>query len=72
MYYQFYIRDNKLHMIYTMRSCDFLTHFIYDVYFSIFLQSYVADNLNLNMGTFTHFIGSLHAYKKDMAERGIF
>lgn len=72
MYYQFYIRDNRLNLIYTMRSCDFLTHFIHDVYFSIRLLEYVADEIDIQTGQFTHFIGSLHAYKKDMKAKGIF
>jgi len=72
MYYQFYIRDEKLHMIYTMRSCDFLTHFCHDVYMACRMQLYVGAELGLPTGNFTHFIGSLHAYNKDMTARGIF
>jgi len=72
MYYQFYLREGKLHLIYTMRSCDFLTHFVHDVYFAARLQAYIAGMLSLPVGHITHFMGSLHAYKKDMSERGIF
>ena len=72
MYYQFYIRDEKLHLIYTMRSCDFLTHFVHDVYMAIRLQEYMAEKLDLPVGNFTHFMGSLHAYQKDIKERNIF
>lgn len=72
LYYHFFIRENKLHMIYSMRSCDFLTHFVYDVYLAIRLQEYVALLLGVETGIFTHMIHSLHAYQKDMVERGIF
>lgn len=72
MYYQFYIREGKLNSIYTMRSCDFLTHFIHDVYFGINLMTYIARELGLSVGNFTHFMGSLHAYNKDLKKRGIF
>jgi len=70
--YQFYIRGGQLHMIYTMRSCDFLTHFCHDVYFAAKLLHYVALHTRQPAGHLTHFMGSLHAYKKDMDKRGIF
>lgn len=72
MYYQFYLRQSKLNMIYTMRSCDFLTHFAHDVWLAIELLEYVSSQIGKQTGVFTHFIGSLHAYQKDMSERGIF
>lgn len=72
MYYQFYIRNGKLNLIYTMRSCDFLTHFCHDVFLAISIQEFVANELSLERGNFTHFMGSLHAYRKDMTARGIF
>lgn len=72
MYYQFYLRQNKLHMIYTMRSCDFLTHFAHDVCLAIGLLVHVADEIGKQPGVFTHFIGSLHAYYRDMCLRGIY
>lgn len=72
MYYQFYIRNGQLNLIYTMRSVDFLTHFMYDVYFAVRLLEFVASVIKVPIGHFTHFMGSLHAYKKDMQKRGIF
>lgn len=72
MYYQFIYREGKLNMIYTMRSCDLLTHFIYDMCIAILMLDQVATWTNMKIGDFTHFIGSLHAYKKDMDEKGIF
>jgi thymidylate synthase len=70
--YQFYIRDGRLNMIYTMRSCDFLTHFSHDVFLAIGILKYVAMHTNTPAGMFTHFIGSLHAYRKDLVGREIF
>lgn len=76
MYYQFLIRKigsyKMLDCIYTMRSCDFYTHFIYDVAMTMELQSFLATMLSLVPGKFTHFIGSLHIYRKDFDKRGIF
>jgi len=72
MYYQVMIRENKLDLIYTMRSCDLLTHFPIDISLALCLLDYYADKLGLGYGTFTYFTGSLHAYNKDMVRRGIF
>jgi thymidylate synthase len=72
LHYQFLRRLGKIDLIYSMRSCDFLTHFLIDIILAIRLQSYVAHHLDLPIGTFTYFTGSLHAYRKDMRKRGIF
>lgn len=66
--YHFLFRDGKLFMHYMMRSCDLYTHFCNDVYLSIKLQEYVADQLGVPVGDFTHTIDSLHAFKKDIEE----
>ncbi len=70
--YQFYRRADALHMIYSMRSCDFLTHFCHDVWLASYLQAQVASALETEVGRLTHFTGSLHAYRKDMEARNIF
>jgi len=72
MYYQFFIRNNKLQMIYVMRSCDFLKHFAGDVALAIKMLFYISEKINVEVGTFTHFIGSLHAFYIDLNKRGIF
>lgn len=69
MHYQFLIRKRQdkryLDIIYAMRSCDFYTHFIYDVALADGLRKYISWLLKLEQGHLTHFIGSLHFYKKD-------
>ena len=72
MYYQMMRRDGKLDLIYTMRSCDFLTHFAVDIWLAARLQEHVANQLGIPRGNFSYFTGSLHAYEKDMKTRGIF
>jgi len=72
MYYQALIRDDELQLIYTIRSNDLLEHFCYDLALAGGLQEHIADALGLPCGDLTYFIGSLHAYKKDLDERGIF
>lgn len=64
--YNFQYRDGKLNIHYVMRSCDFNTHFINDVYLGIKLLEYVAEKTGLEVGSFTHTIFSLHVYKKDI------
>lgn len=70
MYYQFLIRNNKLNLIYNIRSNDVITHWCWDVYLAVKLQEYVADRLGLEKGWFIEQCGSLHAYNKDLT--GIF
>jgi thymidylate synthase len=70
--YQFVRRNDELHLLYNMRSCDLLKHFASDVAFSLKLLGYIAGEIDTKIGTFTHFIGSLHAFQLDINERGIF
>ncbi len=72
MYYSFLIRQKKLHLTYHQRSCDLIKFFATDVYLTIKLLEVVAYKLNLKIGRFTHVIDSLHAFKNDLEERGIF
>jgi len=60
--YLFQIRDSKLHMTYLQRSCNFLKHFHDDCYLAVRLQQWVAEKLGVPMGSFTHWIGSLHTF----------
>lgn len=68
--YGFQFRDGKLNIHYVMRSCDFATHFINDVYLAIRLLEYVANEAELPVGNFTHTMFSLHVYNKDV--QGVF
>lgn len=76
IYYQFLRRKiggtDKLLLIYTMRSCDFYTHFPIDVWLAIRLGQQVAKLLKIELYSFTHFLGSLHAFQKDFGRRRIF
>ena len=71
MFYQFLLRRDKLDVYYVMRSCDFLTHWPFDVWQAIHLLKFVAGMTKTEPGKLMHYITSLHAYKKDMPE-GIF
>lgn len=74
MYYDFLIRDGKLHICYHERSSDFIQHFGNDVWLAWNLMEYMVELVNKNLtglddeiepGYLYHTIDSLHAYKKD-------
>lgn len=66
--YLFQIRRDKLNITYLQRSSDFVTHFQNDVYLACKMQHFIAGKLNIETGSYTHWIGSLHAFKKDLAD----
>ena len=61
-------REDQIHLTYMMRSCDFATHYANDAALAVILQHYIATMTDYGVGTFTHFIGSLHIYAKDVAD----
>jgi thymidylate synthase len=72
--YHFIMRDQQLHLVYFMRSCDYVRHFRDDVYLTIRLQLWVLEQLQLGapekwdevtLGSFTMHITSLHMFKSD-------
>jgi thymidylate synthase len=74
--YIFQIRKNaygipKLNISYTMRSCDFYSHFRNDIWLACELRDYIANKIDVQSGMFTMFIASLHMYKKDW-EQGVY
>lgn len=66
--YWFANRDGKLQVTYLQRSADIVTHLENDQYLSHRLQRHVAELTGLEVGRYTHWIGSLHAYRKDLAD----
>ena len=62
---QFLIRDEKLHLTAMMRSNDIWFGLPYDIIFFTCLQQIVANELNVDCGTYTHFASSLHMYLRD-------
>lgn len=64
---QFLPRRGKLHLIATMRSNDAYIGFPGDVFAFTFIQELVAKTLGLELGTYSHFVGSLHLYDKNVA-----
>lgn len=66
VYYQFFVRDGRVDIVYSQRSADVYTHFGNDVWLAWELMSYVARSTGENPGYLYHNIGSLHVYNKDI------
>lgn len=67
--YWFNYRNDKLNMTYLLRSSDFSEHFNYDIWLSTALLKFVAKEVgDLEVGTFTHWIGSFHVFSKDVED----
>lgn len=65
--WQFFVREDKLHMVVTMRSQDIWLGMPYDIFVNTCMMRLVANELRLKMGTYTHNCGSLHLYEKNEA-----
>lgn len=68
-YSHFFIRNNKLDMIHSQRSCDLITGFPFDFAWSCFVYQYLFANLKevypeLESGKFYYNIDSLHIYTR--------
>lgn len=62
---QFFVREGKLFETAHMRSNDLWMGFPYDVFQFTVLQVLMAMELGYDLGTYTHYAGSLHLYKRD-------
>ena len=65
VYLQFFLRDNKLNLSVHMRSNDIWMGVPYDMFSFCFLQMKMAMELGVEIGTYTHYAGSLHLYQRD-------
>ena len=63
---QFMIRDRKLHMFTSMRSNDAYFGLPHDIFCFTMLQEIIARTLSVELGTYKHFVGSLHLYEKNI------
>jgi thymidylate synthase len=60
---QFFIRDERVEMVATMRSNDAYFGLPHDVFCFTMLQEIIARTLGRDLGGYRHFAGSLHLYK---------
>ena len=63
-------REGRLNITYLQRSADYITHFQNDIYLAVKFMEYIAQAAGYDLGMFTHWIGSLHIYRKDA--KGVF
>lgn len=63
---QFILRNGYLNITTVMRSNDLFFGLPYDAIFFTELQKYIAHKLNCKVGRWTHFVGSMHIYERDM------
>ena len=61
----FLIRNDRLEETVYMRSNDVYFGFPYDYIYFVSIGEYVAKQLNLKLGLYTHCATSLHMYEKD-------
>jgi thymidylate synthase len=65
--WQFFVRNNALHMHCHMRSNDVWLGLPYDVFVNTLVQRVVASELLLPVGEYCHTVGSMHLYEKHEA-----
>lgn len=59
---QYFIRNDKLHSVNYMRSNSAALVMPYNVFFFTMLQELIANELEVELGEYIHFCGSLHYY----------
>lgn len=64
--YYFYIQGGKLHCNYIIRSCDAYRHFRNDLYLTLKLQKYVAEEIGIEPGNLDFLIFNFHIFENDM------
>lgn len=62
---QFQIRHNKLEMSVLFRSNDAVKATFMNMFALIMLQKRIADELKVEVGTYTHRVNNFHCYEKD-------
>ena len=62
---QYFIRSDKLHCKVLMRSNDATEATFMNAFAFIMLQKYISDELNVEVGSYTHRANSFHCYEKD-------
>lgn len=68
---QLLVRDGKLNMTGIMRSNDLWSGTPYDIFYFTEIQKYIANQLGLEYGTYTHCVTSLHIYDRNIEDIGI-
>jgi thymidylate synthase len=62
---QYFIRNKQLNAVTYMRSNDIYLGMPYDIFSFTMLQEMLAIELNVELGSYTHMVGSLHIYERN-------
>lgn len=62
---QFLCRDDRLHLLASMRSNDAWLGLPHDIFCFTMIQEIVARSIGVDVGSYKHAIGSLHLYDRD-------
>lgn len=65
---QFLIRGGRLELIVNMRSNDALKGLPHDIFAFTMIQEVLARTLGVELGSYQHFVGSMHLYDTDLAK----
>lgn len=65
---QFFVRGGTVELQVHMRSNDAFLGLTHDVFCFTMIQEYVAACLGLDLGVYTHTVGSMHLYLRDLAD----
>ena len=65
---QFLIRRGCLNLYATMRSNDVYLGLPHDIFCFTMIQEILARTLSVKLGSYRHFVGSLHLYNKNRSE----
>jgi thymidylate synthase len=63
---QLLLREDRLHMVAFMRANDAYVGLLNDVFSFTLLQEYLASALGCRLGTYTHHVGSMHIYDRNL------
>lgn len=66
--FQFLVRRNRLHMLTTMRSNDAYIGLPHDIFCFTLIQEVLSRTLEVGLGQYSHFVGSLHLYDEHRDE----
>ena len=69
---QFMRRNDRLHMITTMRSNDMYLGLPHDIFCFTMLQEIMARDLGVELGKYVHMVGSMHIYRRNVASMNRF
>jgi thymidylate synthase len=65
---QFLVRNEQLDLVTYMRSNDIHKGMPHDLFSFTMIQELVARSIGVDLGTYYHFVGSLHLYESDIGK----